>query len=90
MTLTIDLDSSSSNAALRSHFGVEPGSATCDVVPVYSRLKKTLKSVFIMGMTIESGDQFFRQLALLVSDAIEEKKMEEEGSLMIGAMRMSK
>jgi len=88
MTLTIDLDSSNSNAAIRNHFGYEPGNATCNVVPVYHRTTKTLKSVFICGMTIKSKDRFFHHLALLVSEAMQEKQMEEEGNLMIGAMRI--
>ena len=87
-TLTIDLDSMNSNAALRNHFGYEPGNATVNVVTTYTHTKKTLKSIFICGMTIKSGDRFFHHLALLISEAIEEKQMEEEGNIMIGAMRM--
>ena len=88
MKLTIDLDSSHSDAALRNHFGYEPGNATCDVVTSYKHRSKSLVSIFICGMLIKSGDRFFHHLALLVSDAIQEKQMEEEGNLMIGAMRI--
>lgn len=88
MELTIDLDSSSSNAAVRNHFGVEPGSATCDVTASFSRNKNILKSIFIYGMCIKIEDRFFHHLALLVSEAIQEKQMEEEGNLMIAAMRI--
>ena len=38
-------------------------------------------------MCIKIEDRFFHHLALLVSEAIEEKQMEEEGNMMIGAMR---
>lgn len=87
-TLTINLDSLNSNAALRNHFGYEPGNATVNVVTTYTHRTKVLSSVFICGMTIKSGDRFFHHLALLVSEAIEEKNMEEDGNIMIGAMRM--
>ncbi|MBL4800180.1 MAG: hypothetical protein JKY50_22520 [Oleispira sp.] len=88
MELTIDLDSSNSNASVRNHFGVDPGDATCKVIANFSHNKKSLKSIFILGMCIKIEDRFFHHLALMVSEAIEEKQMEEEGNMMIGAMRM--
>ena len=87
MELTIDLDGANSNAQIRNHFRYEPGSATVNVIATHTRRTNVLSSVFICGMAIKSGDRFFHHLALLVSVAIEEKQMEEEGNLMIGALR---
>jgi len=87
MELQLDLDGKNSNAKLRNHFGFNPGDSMCKAVATYSHQKKILKSIYICGMTIKLGDWSFHHLALLVSDAIEEKQMEEEGNLMIPQLR---
>lgn len=81
--MKLQIDTDTSTAELRHHFGV----CGLSTVTVTHHRSKTIAGIFINGVNVKSGARFFHHLALMVSEAIQEKDTDDECLELIPQLR---